>query len=61
MTWKAKFGNNIDLRKQEFLSAEEISERSRFVNKYVTQNWLNMNFTCNFHKWKKKKDVLSSE
>ena len=28
-----KFSNNIDLRKVDFLSAEKISERSRFVNK----------------------------
>ena len=27
----------IDLRKLDFLSAEEMSEHSRFVNKYVTQ------------------------
>ena len=30
-----KFSNNIDLRKLDFLSAEIISERSRFVNKEV--------------------------
>ena len=29
-----KFSINIDLRKVDFLSAEKISERSRFVNKY---------------------------
>ena len=32
------FGSNIDLRKQDFLTVEEIHERSRFVNKYVTQS-----------------------
>ena len=32
-----KFCNNIDLRKLDFLSAEKISERSRFVNKVLIQ------------------------
>ena len=31
----ANFGSNIDLRKIDFLSAEKISESSRFVNKYM--------------------------
>ena len=37
-TSNAKLGSNIDLRKLDFFSVEEISERSPFVNKYVTQN-----------------------
>ena len=35
-----KFSNNIDLRKFDFLSAEKISERSRFVNKDISQSHL---------------------
>ena len=31
----ANFGSNINLRKIDFLGVEKISERSRFVNKYV--------------------------
>ena len=34
----AKFGSSIDSRKLDFLSAEKISERSRFVNKYIMQD-----------------------
>ena len=33
-----KFSNNIDLRKQVFLSAEKVSEPSRFVNKDISQS-----------------------
>ena len=33
------FSNNIDLRKQVFLSSEKISERSCFVNKDVMQSF----------------------
>ena len=33
-----KFSNNIDLRKVDFLSAEKISEGSRFVNKDISQS-----------------------
>ena len=54
ITSNVKFGSIIDLRKQDFLSAEEISELSRFVKKYVTHSWFNKNFTCYFHKWEKK-------
>ena len=34
----------IDLRKQDFLSAEKVSERFCFVNKYVMQSWFNTNY-----------------
>ena len=34
-----KFSNNIDLRKVDFLSAEKISERSRFVNKKISYKY----------------------
>ena len=33
-----KFSIIIDLKKLDFLSEEEISEHSRFVNKYVMQS-----------------------
>ena len=32
------FSSNIDLRKQDILSQEKISERSRFVNKDISQS-----------------------
>ena len=32
------FSNNVDLRKQDFLSQEKISHRSHFVNKDVSQS-----------------------
>ena len=35
------FSNNVDLRKQDFLSQEKISHRSHFVNKDVSQSWFN--------------------
>ena len=35
--WIWKFSNNVDLRKQDFLSAEKISERCQFVNKELIQ------------------------
>ena len=38
------FSYNIDLRKQVFLSAEKITEPSRFVNKYVMQSWFKLLF-----------------
>ena len=45
------FSNNIDLRKQDILSQEKISERSCFVNKDISQSKFNKNslllFTCN--------------
>ena len=33
-----KFTNNTDLRKQDFLREEKISQQSRFVNKDVSQS-----------------------
>ena len=33
-----KFTNNTDLRKQDFLREEKISQHSRFVNKDVSQS-----------------------
>ena len=32
-----KFTGNTDLKKQDFLSEEKLSDRSRFVNKNVSQ------------------------
>ena len=40
-----KFTGNTDLKKQDFLSEEKLSDRSRFVNKNVSQSWFNKN--CN--------------
>ena len=34
-----KFSINADLRKQDFLSAEKISNHSRFVNKDIMPAW----------------------
>ena len=43
--------NNIDFRKQVFLSAEKVSECSPFVNKYVMQS-LAPTLVCLFiEKW----------
>ena len=42
MKSNAKFDSNIDLRKQDFLSAEKVSECSRFVNKYVYFSQVNV-------------------
>ena len=39
-----KFIDIIYLKKLDFLSAEKISEHSRFVNKDVLQSWFNENY-----------------
>ena len=48
--WNQNFSNNIDLRKQVFLSEEKISERLRFVNKDVMQSWF-ISHPITHHLW----------
>ena len=36
---ECKIGNNVDMRKLDFLSVEKISERSCFVNKYLCMTY----------------------
>ena len=43
--WIGKFSNKADLRKQDFLSEEKISDHSRFLNKDISQSGFNKN--CN--------------
>ena len=38
------FSKNVDLRKQDFLSQEEISHLSLFVNKDVLRSWINIDW-----------------
>ena len=45
------FSNNIDLRKQVFLSSEKISKRSCFVNKDVMQSFFCSSILRDFSLW----------